>query len=63
VCNDQARYNLTGLLFEIGEGSITVVATDGRRMSLCIRKEAVQSENAVKVIIPGGLGRGSADTY
>jgi DNA polymerase III subunit beta len=55
VCNDQARYNLTGLLFEIGEGSLTVVATDGRRMSLCIRKEVVQSENAVKVIIPGKM--------
>ena len=34
ICTDQARYNLTGLLFELKDGVLTAVATDGRRMSL-----------------------------
>ncbi len=55
ICNDQARYNLTGLLFEIAEGKITTVATDGRRMSLYQRKQETTYSGDVRVIIPGKM--------
>ena len=55
ICNDQARYNLTGLLFEVAGGRLTVVATDGRRMSLCHELEGVPSDRDVKVIVPSKM--------
>lgn len=55
ICSDQTRYNLTGLLFEIQEGNATVVATDGRRMSLCVESENIPEGLSVKVIIPGKM--------
>jgi DNA polymerase-3 subunit beta len=55
VCSDQARYNLTGILFEIKDGKLTVVATDGRRMSLCSEDQSVPKGINVKVIIPGKM--------
>lgn len=57
VCTDQARYNLTGLLFVLQEGRLVVVATDGRRMSLCIEAEGAPEGAATRegVIIPGKM--------
>ncbi|HOE67358.1 MAG TPA: DNA polymerase III subunit beta [Candidatus Hydrogenedentes bacterium] len=55
ICSDQARYNLTGLLFEIQGGNLTVVATDGRRMSLYVEREGIPSGISMKVIIPGKM--------
>ncbi len=55
ICSDQARYNLTGLLVEILDGKLVVVATDGRRMSLCIQKDGIPVGTPVKVIIPGKM--------
>ena len=55
ICSDQARYNLTGLLFEISGGKLTVVSTDGRRMSVSIEKDVVPDGINVKVIIPGKM--------
>lgn len=55
ICTDQARYNLTGLLFEILGGRLTVVATDGRRMSLCCEHEGIPDTREVKVIIPAKM--------
>lgn len=55
ICNDQARYNLTGLLFEIAEGKLTVVATDGRRMSLNRETEGVPGDIETKIIIPSKM--------
>jgi DNA polymerase-3 subunit beta len=55
ICTDQARYNLTGLLFEIMAGRLTVVATDGRRMSLCIEHENIPEDVELKVIIPSKM--------
>lgn len=53
ICTDQARHNLTGLLFELKDGNLTAVATDGRRMSLFIENEGIPSGINIKVIIPG----------
>ena len=55
ICHDQARYNLTGLLFEILDDRLTVVATDGRRMSLYVQKEGIPDGISLKVIIPGKM--------
>jgi DNA polymerase-3 subunit beta len=55
ICSDQARYNLTGLLFELGEGKLTVVATDGRRMSLANDVEGVPENAEARVIIPSKM--------
>ncbi len=55
ICTDQARYNLTGLLFELSESKLTAVATDGRRMSLCIQDSNASDERTLKVIIPGKM--------
>lgn len=55
ICTDQARYNLTGLLFEVQDGRLTVVATDGRRMSVCMEHEGIPQGVNIKVIIPGKM--------
>ena len=55
ICTDQARYNLTGLLFDMRAGKLVVVATDGRRMSLCIENEGIPETAEVKVIIPSKM--------
>lgn len=55
ICTDQARYNLTGLRLELEGGCLTVVATDGRRLSLCRQREGVPDGIDIKVIIPGKM--------
>lgn len=55
ICTDQGRYNLTGLLFELNNGKLSTVATDGRRMSLCIETEGIPKGINVKVIVPGKM--------
>jgi len=55
ICSDQARYNLTGLLFQLSRGRVVVVGTDGRRMSLAIDHESVPEDVETKVIIPAKM--------
>jgi DNA polymerase III subunit beta len=55
ICMDQARYNLTGLLVEISGGKITVVATDGRRMTLYAEEGGVPEGIDINVIVPGKM--------
>jgi DNA polymerase-3 subunit beta len=55
ICNDQARYNLTGLLCEIKDRKLTVVATDGRRMSLARSDEGIPERTELRVIIPSKM--------
>ncbi|NIA14483.1 MAG: DNA polymerase III subunit beta [Nitrospiraceae bacterium] len=55
ICTDQARYNLTGLLFELADGHLSVVATDGRRMSFATESEGIPEGINVKVVIPGKM--------
>lgn len=55
ICSDQARYNLTGLLFELSGGKLTAVATDGRRMSLYMESDGIPDGLNIKVIIPGKM--------
>ena len=55
ICTDQARYNLTGLLLEMKDGTLVAVATDGRRMSLYKQEEGIPSGVEIKVIVPGKM--------
>lgn len=55
ICTDQTRYNLTGLLFQVSNGRLAVVATDGRRMSLAIEEEGISPNIELKVIIPAKM--------
>jgi len=55
ISSDQARYNLTGLLFELKGGKLNTVATDGRRMSMCSETDGIPEGIDVKVIIPGKM--------
>lgn len=55
ICSDQARYNLTGLLFELANGMLTTVSTDGRRMSLYRQEEGIPEGIDIKAIIPGKM--------
>lgn len=55
ICTDQARYNLTGLLFQLSHGKLIVVATDGRRMSLASEDESIPDDVDLKVIIPAKM--------
>lgn len=52
VCTEEARYSLTGVLFEINDGNLTIVATDGKRMSLRREKECVPIKRNVRMTIP-----------
>lgn len=55
ICTDQARYNLTGLLFELADSKLVVVATDGRRMSMAVELEGIPEGVERKVIIPSKM--------
>ena len=55
ICSDQARYNLTGLLVEAAGNKLTVVATDGRRLSMAVENNEISTDNEFKVIIPAKM--------
>ncbi len=52
VCTEEARYALTGVLFEVNGGNINVVATDGKRMSLRRERECVPGKRNIRITIP-----------
>jgi DNA polymerase-3 subunit beta len=52
ISSEQARYTLTGLLFDLDKGKLRVVATDGRRMSYAQRDVEVPKDYRSGVIIP-----------
>lgn len=49
---DENRYILNGVYFVFGEGKLTLVATDGRRLALISRDMEVTEENAGSLILP-----------
>ncbi|HOV32725.1 MAG TPA: DNA polymerase III subunit beta [Candidatus Hydrogenedens sp.] len=52
VCREDVKYTLTGVLFELNEGKLTVVATDGKRLSLRREVENVPKKKSVRITIP-----------
>lgn len=52
MAHQDVRYYLNGLLFELGEGQIRTVATDGHRLALCDRDVELGDGEARQIIVP-----------
>ncbi len=52
VSMDEARYVLNGILFKINKNSLTLVATDGKRLAVIERKLNYALEKDVSIIVP-----------
>lgn len=50
--NDETRYILNGVYFSFGEGKLTLVATDGRRLAHISKEMEVPAERAGAIILP-----------
>jgi len=50
--NDETRYILNGVYFSFGEGKLTLVATDGRRLAHISKEMDVPAESAGAIILP-----------
>src|SRR5690606_40413685 len=46
------RYYLNGILWEVRQDQLRVVATDGHRMAMCTRAVAVNTSEIVQAILP-----------
>jgi len=52
VSLDETRYILNGILFTIGKDSVSLVATDGKRLAVCTKKLARPSIKEISMIVP-----------
>lgn len=52
ISTDETRYVLNGVYMIISKGDIVVVATDGRRLAMVTKKETVDPNLEVDIIIP-----------
>jgi DNA polymerase III subunit beta len=52
VSHEESRYVLNGILLEVMDGIIRVVATDGRRLAKVEKKLSVQAKKDINVILP-----------
>ncbi len=50
--NDETRYILNGVYFSFGEGKLTLVATDGRRLAHISKEMEVPADSAGAIILP-----------
>ena len=50
--NDETRYILNGVYFSFGEGKLTLVATDGRRLAHISKVMEVPADSAGAIILP-----------
>lgn len=50
--NDETRYILNGVYFNFGEGKLTLVATDGRRLAHVSKEMEVPADSAGAIILP-----------
>lgn len=49
---DESRYVLNGILFEIVKNTMTLVATDGKRLAVIEKKIQGQAKNNLSIIVP-----------
>ncbi len=52
MAQQDVRYYLNGMLFEITEKQLKAVATDGHRLAICDLETELQSDNITQAIIP-----------
>ena len=57
MAQQDVRYYLNGMLWEVRQDQLRVVATDGHRMAMCTRAVAVNTAEIIQAILPrkGGL--------
>jgi DNA polymerase III subunit beta len=52
MAQQDVRYYLNGMLWEVRQDQLRVVATDGHRMAMCTRAVAVNTADVVQAILP-----------
>lgn len=52
MAQQDVRYYLNGMLLEIRQGQLRVVATDGHRLAMCTFPEALSGQQDTQVILP-----------
>lgn len=52
MAQQDVRYYLNGMLWEINNDSLRLVATDGHRLALCTRQQTIDTANSVQAILP-----------
>lgn len=52
MAQQDVRYYLNGMLWEVRQDQLRVVATDGHRMAMCTRAVAVSSKDVIQAILP-----------
>ena len=52
MAQQDVRYYLNGMLWELNAGQLRVVATDGHRLALCTLPEEVKANGDTQVILP-----------
>lgn len=52
MAQQDVRYYLNGMLFEVTKGRLRTVATDGHRLALCDADAQTESEEKMQVIVP-----------
>lgn len=52
MAQQDVRYYLNGMLWEVRQDQLRVVATDGHRMAMCTRAIAVATDDVIQAILP-----------
>lgn len=52
MAQQDVRYYLNGMLWEVRQDQLRVVATDGHRMAMCTRAVAVNTADTIQAILP-----------
>lgn len=52
MAQQDVRYYLNGMLWEVTQGQLRVVSTDGHRLALCTRPMAIETSQKVQAILP-----------
>lgn len=52
MAQQDVRYYLNGMLWEVRQDQLRVVATDGHRMAMCTRAVAVNTTDVIQAILP-----------
>jgi DNA polymerase-3 subunit beta len=52
MAQQDVRYYLNGMLWEVRQDQLRVVATDGHRMAMCTRAIAVETADVIQAILP-----------
>lgn len=52
MAQQDVRYYLNGMLWEVRQDQLRVVATDGHRMAMCTRAVAITTDDVIQAILP-----------